>query len=174
MKIKILETTQTLVVTLNDMKNFARIDHNEDDYLLEGLIKTATAWVENATDKSLLHKTLMCTQANSAMVLPRAPIIEIINVKIGGKELKPTQYEVTNHHTTLKVTAHAMYQGGQMSVTYRAGFGQTSREIPETLKQAVMSTVLYMYENRYDLPQKTSIVHPMSTWIHQHRTYQMA
>ena len=80
MKIKTLETTQALVVTLDDMKNFARIDHNEDDYLLECLIKTATAWVENATDKTLLNKTLMYTQANSVMILPRSPIIDIIKV----------------------------------------------------------------------------------------------
>jgi len=56
MKVRLLEACSHTVVTLQDMKHFARITDNDDDYLLEGLIKTATAWVEDATGKTLLKK----------------------------------------------------------------------------------------------------------------------
>lgn len=174
MKIKILETTPTLAVSVDDMKMFARIGHDDDNYLLEGLIKTATAWVEDATGKTLLEKKLIYTHSNNVVTLPGSPIIEVLNVKAGSKTLEPNQYEITDHQSTKKITVPTFYSRRHISITYRAGFGTTSADLPETLKQAVMSTVLYIYENRYDLTPKASVAQTMDPWIHYHRTYQMA
>ena len=173
MKTTLLETTSALVVSVEDMKMFARITHEDDDHLLEGLIKTATAWVEDATGKTLLQKKWLYTHSNNILTLPHAPIINVLEVKAGKKTLQENNYEITDHQNTKRIIVPLVHTRRSISVTYIAGFGESPDDLPMTLKQAVMSTVLYIYENRYSLNSSQTYHNTAQPWIHYHRTYQM-
>lgn len=172
MRSKLLEASKTLPVSVQDVKTFARIDHNDDDFLLEGLIKTAAAWVEEVTGKTLLKKKWVFTHSNNEITLPHAPVIKILEVKSAGKVLKEKDYTVSHVRQTKRISMPFSWNTAKVSVTYTAGFGDKPSDIPETLRHTVMSTVTYIYENRY--PTQQNCYQAVQPWIAYNRSYGMA
>ncbi|WP_031934441.1 head-tail connector protein [Candidatus Hepatobacter penaei] len=171
---KLIAASSTLAVSLVDMKDYAHITHDHDNHLLEGLIRTATAWVEEATGKTLLEKTWRYTHTNPVLTLPHGPITDILEVKSGNRVLLDSAYEVEDLQNTKKITVlSAEKNRRKTSVTYKAGFGTQPEELPDTFRQAVMSTVLYIYEDRYDLSAPKKAQRYGQPWIEYHRSYQM-
>ena len=171
MKSTVLDAPDILAVPLERMKSYARISGDYDDHLLTGLIKTATTWVEEETGKDLLTKTRKVSHHNNVLTLPYAPIQKILEVKSGRRIVSSENYQLNHTLNTLTIPVHQA--GKSNSVTYQSGFGHDPKDIPETLAQAVMSTVLYIYENRYELSPKQSVYANAKPWIHYHRSYQM-
>lgn len=174
MRTKLLEAVETPVVSLDAMKDFARVSFSEDDFLLQGLIKTATAWVEEATKKTLLKKKWRCTHYNDAVLLPHGPVIEILEVKRGRQVFTEKDYTAHDKNGTVHLICPSSLDTRATVVTYTSGFGETPEEVPETLKHAVMTTVTYIYENRYAASAMPALPPVADPWIAHHRAYQMA
>jgi len=104
--------------------------------------------------------------------LPHAPVIDVLEVRCGQKTLQPHEYEITEHCHTQKVNIPLRGESRSVSIIYTSGFGDHPQEVPETLKQAVMSTVLYIYDNRYHLSGQVSPLYTNAQpWIDYHRSY---
>jgi uncharacterized phiE125 gp8 family phage protein len=174
MSIKCLETTNVDIVPLEDIKAFLRIQSSADDALLKNMLRTAVVWVEEATGKTFLKKKLRYTHTNNVLVLPAPPIIEIVEVRSKRRVLQESEYTITHHGSTQKVSLPFSWKNTAISVTYWAGFGETALEISDSIKNAIMTTVAYMYENHLQPSNNSSPYQAIQPWIQYHRTYQVA
>jgi uncharacterized phiE125 gp8 family phage protein len=87
-----------LPVTVAEAKAYCRIDFDDDDEMLMGLIGAATEYVEQATDRAFVERILLFTQHNwggdEILYLPVSPVQSVTSVKYrdtGGALVTMTQ-----------------------------------------------------------------------------------
>ncbi|CAO4845633.1 MAG: hypothetical protein CNLJKLNK_01325 [Holosporales bacterium] len=154
--LKIIEKLDHQPVTLEAVKAHLRIEEAyDDDYLLH-LIETATAYVEQHTNRFLLTKKIhYIGQAKQhhdgafCLHLPGGCIQNILSV-----------YAVFDHtHRQLikrfyirdaDIAAKLMLYGKSdiYEVTYTCGYGDHSCHIPAPLRHAILLVIADLYENR--------------------------
>jgi len=137
-------------VTLNDIKEWGKIDTTADNALITALITTARIMCEQYTNTSLVARTIVAdiNNANGGFVLPYGPVTNT-----------PTAVDWQGTALTL-VWNFSQIQTpyGRMSVIYTAGF----TIVPQIYKTAIMEQTLFLYENRGD--EKTGLS-PMSQLV---------
>ncbi len=167
MLIKLTNADQ-LAVSLQQVKAQLRLDHADDDDHLIHLIKSATAWVENAVGKCLLKKD-WCQiwkrkegSANSGIsgyqdpkrvfYLGKGPVLGIKSV---------TMVSVNHHRMDIQLFTLHEWEGRasirlkyplpdshHLEVVYSAGFGDRPDDVPPDLRQALLIYVSSLYEHR--------------------------
>ena len=160
MTIKIITQPTSEPVTLDELKAYARIDGDDDDILLTGLIKTAREYVENATGRACITQTLEEIRGHfpiACMSLPRYPVQSIVSVKylnIDGDEETLTNdldyyLDLDSHPAALSparywpATAH---RTNAVRVRYIAG-GEAA-DVPQAFKTAICGLAAFWYEQR--------------------------
>lgn len=123
-------------VSLAEAKAFCRIDGTDEDALVSALIAAARLHVESITGRALLTQTWrLVLQSVSGLVvpLPVVPASELIDAPDGA----------VLQGDSLLLAAET----DQLSVDYTAGYGDAG-DVPQDLKQAVLTLVAYWYEHR--------------------------
>ena len=122
-------------VTLADAKAFCRIDSSDEDALVSALIAAARLQVESLTGRALVTQTwrLTMTCAPRLVELPVIPAASLIEGPDGA---------VLQGDALLLVEPV-----DELTVDYTAGYGEGA-DVPDDLKQAVLTLVAYWYENR--------------------------
>lgn len=160
MTIKIITQPTSEPVTLEELKEFARVDFDDDDNLLNGLIKTAREYVENATGRACVKQTLEEIRGHfpmCGMSLPRYPVQSIESVKylnIDGDEetlQDDVDYylDIDSNPAVLSparfwpATAH---RTNAVRVRYIAG-GEVE-DVPQAFKTVICSLASHWYEQR--------------------------
>ncbi len=172
MTLKLLASPRTPLLSLEEVKVYLRIQHRQEDALLSSLITLATQWIEDATGKTLLQKTWSYTHQNTWLILPKPPILDILEVRTKRRVLQPREYEIYDYRGSKCVEIPFVWERRTLTVTYQAGFGTSPDEIPLALHQAVPTTVAHLYENRFS-DEKTVPFPRVQPWIQYHRTYQI-
>lgn len=169
-------------VTLEEMKNFLRLegfeDDNEsgelefssDDALIEELITSAREGLERWCGISIVHHRwqVLLTNQIGNIELPfsnNATIVSLVNSD--DEDIEASNYVIRG--TTFKYMASPYYDN--MTVVYDAGWA--AEDVPKRLKQAIMRDVAFHYENRNDEPGKlaeqamalASSFKRVSTWL---------
>ena len=135
-------------VTLQQVKDYMRINGSQVDEELKGFIKSAVTYLENKMGRALLHKTYQCLYASNRTIrLPYMPISFIHSVTgfSDFKREKPTEiqdYKVLNDQ--LKIP----FSGPWIEVVYTAGYTENPKDLPPDLIQAVLLTVSCLYDMR--------------------------
>lgn len=123
-------------VTLNDVKEWGKIDTTADNSLITALITTSRLMCEQYTNTSLVTRTIVAdiNNVNGGFILPYGPVTNT-----------PTAVDWQNEAITL-VWNFSQIQTpyGRMAVTYEAGFAT----LPEVYRTAIMEQVLFLYEHR--------------------------
>lgn len=137
-------------VTVEEAKQYLRIDTNEEDGMLESLIKAAREVLEQYTLRAFLRQTweLVLDQPDRYIYLPRPPVIRVEELEAGGKILEPGQYELVAG----EVLVFKVATGGGVRVRYVAGFGDSPEDVPAMIRQAILMLAGHMYENREGQP----------------------
>ena len=83
--LNIKEDSTILPIELTTVKNFLKVDFDEDDELIKKMIKTAIIQCETNINKSISKKTFVYSIyeiKNNSLILPYSPInsIESINI----------------------------------------------------------------------------------------------
>lgn len=135
-----LEAVVTEPVTLNEMKDFAKVTGSEEDAILTALITAARDICEKFICQSLVQRevTAYIKNFNGGAYLPYGPVGTITDLYVDdeaiGYEVQGTQFkQILSPLGTFK----AVYQGGYATC-------------PEIFKTAIKSQALYMFENRGD------------------------
>jgi hypothetical protein len=133
------------VITLQEAKDYCRVDFNDDDNLFTRLIASSRLSLQQYTGRVFLaaNCTAMYAQEGCGdrvalyfsdnMVLPEDDAYT--GLLIGDSYLETTDSKV--------------------SLTYTAGYAAAS--VPEWMKHAVLMDVAYKYENRGDVAVSSSI-----------------
>lgn len=138
---RILEPTE-LPVTVEEMKTFLRIKHDEEDLLLTGLIGAARDIIEDYIGMSSCPQKwevgLVLSKENR---LPRPPITGVISFTVDDNEVDSSKYLVS---TRTLVISDAGLLNRFGIIKYEAGF----KTFSEWIRTATLLIVTNMYENR--------------------------
>lgn len=173
-------------VTVDDVKDWGRIGDDEDA-LLDGIIRAATAHVEEITGRALLTQTwdffLDCfpTQID----LPRPRLQTVTSIKYYDTDgvlqtLAATEYTADNKAEPARIVeAYGKSWPSirdipnAVEVRYVAGYGASPEDVPEALKQAIKVLAVTMYEHREHLTPEAVDDVPAAFWqlVNQHRMF---
>ena len=139
-----------------------RIDHPEDDALLDRLVAAGRAHVEQATRRALIRQSwryyLDCWPAGRVARLPIAPVMSVDEITIYDADGAPHMLSSEDYVSDVasvpaRVKAHAGRgtPGSPLNgieIDFTAGYGTAPEAIPETLQQAILLLVGHWYEHR--------------------------
>lgn len=131
-------------ISLNDMKEYLRVDFDREDGLIQSLIEEVTWAIEEALSVSLVYGTevnFTLKQWNKDVPLPIQPFTSITNVTIDGTA--NTDY-TTFGASNAKVIQLTSQGCGQLVVNYVSGF----ENVPPEFKSGIRRMVADLYEYR--------------------------
>lgn len=163
-------------ISLDMVKAFLKIDHDEEDSLLLSLIKTGRKTIEAYASKCLVHQ-VWCFSFNAfyassisdeayldkaysrgkgGIDLPRSPFVQLIQdpemvTEYGRRPIKDYRIDKSGRRAVLHFLPNFFNRSedqGVIDVTFKAGYGESPDDVPEPLKHAVLVMVAHLYENR--------------------------
>lgn len=184
MNIRVVEAAQLPVVSLDDMKLHLRVDHDDEDSLIDVLTTAAASWVADYVGRSLVETTLEvsldCYPSDLSIWLPRPPLIEVESftyVDSDGVDqvLADDQYvvDVSSDLAPRVIPTYGIswpvmrYQSAALRVRYTAGYARPGSPderglIPAPLVSAVKLLVGHFYRNREAVGDNKLVELPMS------------
>lgn len=123
-------------VTLQEAKDWGKIDQDTDDTIITALIKAARQMCEKFTGVGFISRDIVAgiNNSNGGFALPYGPVT-------GG----PSAVDTDGNTLDLTYNLGQIEDPtGRMVVTYTAGHST----LPEDLKTALKCQVLFLYQNR--------------------------
>ena len=176
-------------LTIQQAKDHLRLDHDEDDGLLQDMIKAARVWVENQTKRAILTQTWDYTIDDNwpwkfggpRITLPLNPVESVTSIKyvdVDGTSPQPTlaatQYTVAARtHGSYIVPAYNVdwptVRGVPDAITVRFVAGESS--CPKPLERAIALLTTHLYENRelVDKGERLDIPYTLEAMISPYR-----
>lgn len=158
MQIQRVTTTPLELVSVRELKEHMRIDHDVEDDLLRNLQRAAYDWVEQFTSRSLLTtqwKLLSLPLKAGSEIgqsLPFPNLLEIEDVhhvfNQSHKE-RERRYTICQRNETPYI--YLISKGVPIEVLYNAGFGPYPSAVPEAFHYVIKVLVAYWYQNREGL-----------------------
>lgn len=132
---------ETEPVTLQEAKDFAKIDVDDDDDLITELITTARDMCEQYTNISFVAREITATfnNCNGGTFLPYGPIaddVELTDIDV----VELTDPTLTGGPWKQVLLPKDKY----ISATYTGGY----ETLPKKFKTAILNTIYYLYDNR--------------------------
>lgn len=147
-----------------------RLDTNDDQALVEGLIVTARMSVEEFTQRQLITATYTLKMdtfpsSDCAIELPRPPLISLTSVAyLDASGVSQTLSSTTDYQSDLlsspgrllpapgQVWPTTEYQRlNAVTIVYTAGYGAAGSSVPRPLKQAMLLLIGQWYEHRENI-----------------------
>jgi uncharacterized phiE125 gp8 family phage protein len=148
------------IVTLSQVKNYMRIDFDDDDTLITTIISSAITLAEKYMNRDLLTTTWVryipsfvddltlrrgkFQSVDSVEYLKDGVYVvvpaEKYNVKVGGVFGVICSIENQNHD----------HNCNAVKITFKSGFGDTGEDIPSDIKIAIQSIASWLYESKGD------------------------
>lgn len=148
-------------VARDDAKSFLRLEHDEEDALIDTLIAAARLHAEAATRRALIAQgwrlVLDGWPARRLIELPLAPVVSVDSVTVYDAAGEPTVLDASSYVVdTLSTPARILVRQGAapgaafngIEVDFTAGYGPEPDAVPTPLRQAMMMLVVHWYELR--------------------------
>lgn len=172
MKVNIIIPPAKLPVTLQEAKDHLRVDHNDEDSLIELYLKAACNHIERVICKrAFVTQTLELVMDNwpgYEIMLPRPPLQEVISVKYTDAEgvehiIDPADYIVDTDNEPGRIVprdgcgwpAGGLYPVNAIKIQYKAGYppggeggDDLTANIPADLINAILLLTAQLYEYR--------------------------
>lgn len=146
-----------LALSLDEVKNFLRIDHDIDDAFLNSAIRSATTKFENYTGRALVNQEWQVTfkQMNVASItLPIRPVQDITKIELINYYGQSSSFELQNVCLDMDL-GEVFFKVHPFSYlvkfVYQAGYGATSDDIPADIKTSLLVHVAFIYEHRDEI-----------------------
>ncbi|TQV76669.1 hypothetical protein FLL45_01535 [Aliikangiella marina] len=162
-KIKDPQSTKAIAARLETIKEQLKIDHDDEDLLIQRLIKTAAEKVSNIIQKPLINTeydlVLDCfpTGELTLQVCPLVSIASISYYDVNGvlQTFDSANYELQGHGLDpciylVEGASWPSTKSGRNRVIIRltAGHGDKPEDLPEEIQHAISLLVGHWYENR--------------------------
>lgn len=158
-------------VSLAEAKSHLRVDVSDDDTLIEGLIKAARIYVENATRRALVTQTWQLDlddwpsagkmpTATDEIALPRPPLGSVTSVVYVDSDGDSNTFSADDYDVDTVTEPGRIVLGygktwptatlrpmSPIAVTYVAGYGDAA-DVPQHVKQMMLMLLAHWYENR--------------------------
>lgn len=123
-------------VTLQEAKDWDKIDQDVDDDLITALITAARRMCEKFSGIGFISRTITASinNSNGGFQLPYGPVT-----------VDPTATDENDNALEVRYKfGQILSPRGRMTVSYTAGYAT----LPEDLKTALKAQILFLYENR--------------------------
>jgi len=164
-------------VTLAEAKAHLKVTYTNEDSLITAMIQAAREEAENYTQLAFVEQTIeesfdrfpsACpNNFFSSLWLSRSPLYDTASLVIKYQDtdnaeqtLATSKYDIDDkvkpgcitpaYNESWPSTANVK---NSVTVTYKAGFGTTAADVPQTIKQAMLLMIGNWYEKRSDDPQ---------------------
>lgn len=131
-------------VSLEEAKNFCKIDITNDDDLITAMITAARQQCEAYTNTGFVVRDIVAivNNENGGIYFPYGPLVEIYSVtdKNGQTLILDDNYE-TKGVSFVRLTEP---KETEIELDYSAGY----ETLPSVLKLALLNAIYYMYDNR--------------------------
>jgi len=157
----LVESTEN-PVTVEEVKEFARIDGNDEDLFIENVINAVTKLVENYLNRSLVIKTMqmITDEINSKEIeIPYSPLQSVLSVNLIDEENNIIEIDKNNYYVitesipgrlvfkrTINIYNNLRDYAGY-KIIFECGYGDKTK-VPKQIKLAIMQWVTMIYENR--------------------------
>lgn len=163
--INIINEEENNILSIDEIKNFLRIDFDNDDKLLSKALNTATKQCELCISKTLNKKTYVYSTFNEVkekICLQFEPIISIEKIEIVNTKNIKTVMNETNYIFD-KVLNAVIFKNVptnffRLDITYKAGF----EIVTDDLKQGLLYHIAKLYEDKtgfYPIPKASNLIY---------------
>ncbi len=162
-------------VTIHEVKLHLRLDNNDEDVLLAGLIQSARVRAEQYTRRAFINQTVRYTLDElpefhgsvtfertvwTAVELPRPPFRELLAVTLyddadQAQPIETRQYRISpggDDATRLMLRdvpfILAPRDHDVLEIDYTAGYGTRGIDVPDAIRAAIVMQVGALYEDR--------------------------
>ncbi len=162
MNATIVTDSATEPVTLDEAKDYLRVDSSDEDTLIQALIKTAREWVEAYTGLALITQTWDAFWDGwcDPFIVPYSPLVSVTTLKYTDgngtqQTLANTVYSVDTDATPGKVwlaynqtwpTAREI--PNTIEMRFLAGYGLTPADVPHAIRTAIKIIVDDRWQHR--------------------------
>lgn len=182
MQLSLVEKPREEIVSLEEAKNYLRINHDFDDSLLDLFIKSTREAMESIIQKSVMVQTWKYTINNDSICsfnieeddfpiicndiiripLPKPPVAKIISVKIDNREIDNQYYRLEKFNSKFCICLSSKKvlnakRKASIIIEYEAGISNKKENIPYQLKLANLMLVANAYQERYSYNQNSVI-----------------
>jgi len=178
---KLIQGPNDEPLSVDEVLENLRIDHNIENGLLSALIVAAREYAEKYTGLRLISQVWEFDfSVFELQLIPKyGPLIEVQKIEYLDPEGQPqtmpeTQYRFVSVQSSVgcivptvgNVWPQIMEGPGAVTVTAEVGFGD-AEDIPQTIKQAMHLHIAHFYENRSDGDLPSAVEH----LLHPYKTY---
>jgi uncharacterized phiE125 gp8 family phage protein len=151
-KINLLAVQDKKIMALPEVKNYLRVSFDEDNSLIEDMIKAALNFAENFTGRVLIPKTYKatyCGPIGNEIKLPNSNISDVLNIYIVNTSksitLEKRKYKID--YIRKLICFNSAINTDCIEIEYKVDESFVNN-IPPILKQTILSHIAYMYDNR--------------------------
>jgi uncharacterized phiE125 gp8 family phage protein len=150
-------TTPASVISTADLKAFLRVEHSEEDTLIEAMRVAAIQHIENMCNIGIGDRNAYVTfdVVPKELEIPVGPVSQISAVTVGtssGQSLIAT----TSYYTDLQrkparltfIDVPSAYEHTYEKIQVLCNYGYNEASVPEALVHAIKLLVAHMYELR--------------------------
>lgn len=152
----LIQGSQIEPITLSEVKEHLKIDHNDEDNYLNSLIIAARQLVEKQYDIAFINQTWEEIKwgGRKEIFLNKYPVNNVQQVELlddDGTSTITTDIIINNDLGSVRYLLGKFPTYQRVKVTYVAGYGDNTTDVPEGLKAALKMLITYLYENRGDV-----------------------
>lgn len=148
-------------VTVDELKQVLRVEHDSENDLIAGLIRAAREEVEASCGLALIAQgwrmTLDRVPRSGRVLLRRHPVRSIGSVTVYGADgeaslVDPGTYRLDAHNRPARLhflevpTSVAAMNG--IEIDFAAGFGEAGTDVPDLIKRALTTLATHWFEFR--------------------------
>lgn len=151
-------------VSLTEIKEHCRVDHDEEDALLESFVKTARVMCERHTGRALITQTRVAyfDKWDDDFDLAGTPVQSITSLKYFDRNSTETTVSDTSYLLDAQ-RGELVFKFGiapptlwlrevnPIQVTYVCGYGSTADTVPSPLRTAIKMMAAALWEHREDV-----------------------
>jgi phage conserved hypothetical protein, phiE125 gp8 family len=157
------------VWTLNEVKNYLKVDTSADDTLITTLLQSAREVAERYLNQALITQTItekLDRLSNPTIYLSISPVITVSSFQFNDGQNSVQTFNAANYvvDNFLKPARLALAYNStwptlfgninDVTIVYTAGYGATVASVPMQIRQAILMMIADSYDNREDYVKK--------------------
>ncbi len=155
------------VITLDEAKNYLKVDSADDNALIGAIIETAEDLVEQLTRRTLITASfeLIYDEVGESIEIVKSPLIEVTKIETiddaGVKtEVADSTYivDITGQRGRVSLKSGCTWPAhrgfASFIITVKAGYGEMAGAVPAALRQAVLAAIAVIYDGRGEVDEQ--------------------